>query len=62
MTTHEEESTRKTQGTEEGISRTEQGQACDDIEDPVRRSLCKVCEMPVIGEAPFCKDHMPPVQ
>jgi hypothetical protein len=23
--------------------------------------LCRVCNAPVIGEAPFCKDHEPPV-
>lgn len=34
---------------------------CGDIGDPVRRTLCKVCGLPVIGEAPFCKDHEPPV-
>jgi len=37
------------------------GEVCDDIHDPVRRSLCKVCNMPVMGEAPFCKEHEPPV-
>jgi len=37
------------------------GEACADIHDPVRRSLCKVCNMPVLGEAPFCKEHEPPV-
>lgn len=37
------------------------GEACDDITDPIRRTLCKVCHTPVIGEAPFCKDHEPPV-
>jgi hypothetical protein len=34
---------------------------CDNISDPVRRTLCKACGMPVVGEAPFCKDHEPPV-
>lgn len=34
---------------------------CADIKDPVRRALCRVCQAPVIGEAPFCKDHEPPV-
>jgi hypothetical protein len=38
-----------------------EGQACGDITDPLRRGLCKVCNMPVVGEAPFCKDHEPPV-
>ena len=37
------------------------GEICADIHDPVRRSLCKVCNMPVVGEAPFCKEHEPPV-
>jgi hypothetical protein len=37
------------------------GETCADIQDPVRRSLCKVCNMPVVGEAPFCKDHEPPI-
>jgi hypothetical protein len=34
---------------------------CDSIEDPLRRGLCKACAQPVIGAAPFCKDHEPPV-
>jgi hypothetical protein len=34
---------------------------CADIKDPVRKGLCRVCQVPVIGEAPFCKDHEPPV-
>ena len=34
---------------------------CAGIEDPIRRGLCKVCQAPVIGEAPFCQDHEPPV-
>ena len=34
---------------------------CAGIQDPVRRGLCKICNMPVVGEAPFCKDHEPPV-
>ncbi len=40
---------------------TREGEACDDITDPIRRGLCKVCGLPVVGEAPFCKDHEPPV-
>ena len=35
--------------------------ACAGIEDPIRRGLCRVCQAPVIGEAPFCKDHETPV-
>jgi hypothetical protein len=34
---------------------------CAGIRDPVRRGLCKVCGLPVIGEAPFCKEHEMPV-
>ena len=34
---------------------------CGDINDPIRRGLCRVCGLPVLGEAPFCKDHEPPV-
>ena len=45
---------------EKGIDPTT-GEACDDISDPVRRSLCKVCNMPVFGGAPFCQEHEPPV-
>lgn len=33
---------------------------CESIQDPVRRTLCKACGLPVVGEAPFCKDHEPP--
>jgi len=38
-----------------------QGEACGNFADPIRRGLCKVCNIPVVGEAPFCKDHEPPV-
>lgn len=34
---------------------------CAGIKDPVRRTLCRVCQAPVVGEAPFCKDHEPPL-
>lgn len=34
---------------------------CESIQDPVRRTLCKACGLPVVGEIPFCKDHEPPV-
>ncbi len=37
------------------------GQVCDGIDDPLRRGLCKVCGNPVLGIAPFCQDHEPPV-
>lgn len=34
---------------------------CTGIRDPVRRGLCRVCQAPVVGEAPFCTDHELPV-
>lgn len=34
------------------------GPNCDDIPSPVRRSLCKACSAPVIGAAPFCREHL----
>jgi hypothetical protein len=37
------------------------GEVCADINDPIRRALCKVCGMPVVGQAPFCQEHEPPV-
>ncbi|MGD9818152.1 MAG: hypothetical protein AB7V04_05555 [Desulfomonilaceae bacterium] len=37
------------------------GDPCANIEGSVRRGLCKVCQTPVVGEAPFCKDHEAPV-
>lgn len=39
----------------------ETGQVCDAIDDPVRRGLCKICGLSVVGESPFCKDHEYPV-
>jgi len=41
--------------------RSEETDECAGIEDPVRRGLCRVCQAPIIGEAPFCQDHEPPV-
>jgi hypothetical protein len=61
MTIHDEESNKKTVYTETETSTTPQDETCDDIEDPVRRGLCKVCQTPVLGAAPFCKEHEPPV-
>jgi hypothetical protein len=57
-----EEKTEQSQPTES--SETKEAQAADScahIEDPVRRGFCRVYQAPVIGEAPFCKDHEPPV-
>ena len=45
----------------ESEAHDESEDVCKDIKDPVRRGLCKVCGLPVIGEAPFCKDHELPV-
>jgi hypothetical protein len=44
-----------------GTTESEATDPCADIKDPIRRGLCRVCQMPVAGEAPFCKDHEPPV-
>ncbi len=34
---------------------------CSDLKDPLRRTLCRFCETPIVREAPFCKDYEPPV-
>jgi len=34
---------------------------CGTITDPIRRTLCKVCGVPVIGSTPFCSVHEHPV-
>lgn len=39
----------------------DQPEACDTVQDPVRRGLCKICNKPVVGELPFCQDHEPEV-
>jgi hypothetical protein len=44
-----------------GSTEAQAGDPCAHITDPVRRGLCRVCQVPVVGEAPFCKDHEPPV-
>jgi hypothetical protein len=50
---------------EEKVTQTpievQQTDPCADIDDPVRRGLCRICQMPVVGESPFCKDHEAPV-
>lgn len=57
MVTEEKTSSEK----ERQTAASEEVDECASIQDPVRRGLCKVCQAPVIGEAPFCKDHEPPV-
>lgn len=42
-------------------TRAEEADECASIQDPVRRTLCEVCHKPVIGMAPFCQEHEPPV-
>ncbi len=32
---------------------SEKEDECASISDPIRRNLCRVCQKPVIGEAPF---------
>ena len=39
----------------------DEGGTCTNISDPVRRGLCRICGMPVLGAAPFCQEHEPPV-
>ncbi len=46
---------------EEEKTRAEEADECASIQDPVRRGLCQVCHKPVIGLAPFCQEHEPPV-
>ncbi len=36
-------------------------ESCENIDDPVRRTLCKMCNKPVVGASPFCEEHEPPV-
>ncbi len=57
MVTEEKTSSEKEQQT----AATEEVDECAVIGDPVRKGLCRVCKAPVVGEAPFCKDHEPPV-
>jgi DNA-binding protein HU-beta len=33
---------------------------CGSVEGSVRRLLCRVCGLPVLGELPFCKEHAIP--
>jgi hypothetical protein len=41
--------------------KTKEVSPCETIQDPIRKGLCKVCNTPIIGEAPFCKDHEPEI-
>lgn len=43
------------------LAKSQETDPCANITDPVRKGLCRVCQVPVVGEAPFCKDHEPPV-
>ena len=58
---------RDTEDREEFINNREEettkfeGASCDDINDPVRKGLCKICGTPVLKMAPFCQEHEPPV-
>jgi len=54
-----EEHERKTAG--EHPVEEDKPDPCAGIADPVRRGLCKACGLPIIGEAPFCKEHEMPV-
>jgi hypothetical protein len=61
MSERDEKKSQVEESTAAGSSETQAADPCADIKDPVRRGLCRVCQAPVIGEAPFCKDHEPPV-
>jgi hypothetical protein len=53
---------RKDQAPEtQDLARSQETDPCANITDPVRKGLCRVCQLPVVGEASFCKDHEPPV-
>ncbi|MGD9819761.1 MAG: hypothetical protein AB7V04_13860 [Desulfomonilaceae bacterium] len=43
------------------LAKSQETEPCSNMTDPVRKGLCRVCQLPVVGEAPFCKDHEPPV-
>ncbi len=45
----------------QGEKEPDKGDPCDEIQDSLRRMLCKTCGVPVVGEAPWCKDHKPPI-
>ena len=61
MSDKEERNQEREPGSQSGAAGEPTADPCVDIKDPVRRTLCRVCQAPVIGEAPFCKDHEPPV-
>ena len=56
-----EEKSRENELSAEEKSASEASDECASIRDPVRRTLCRVCNAPVVGAAPFCQDHEPPV-
>jgi len=61
MTNEKEKAGMQGTGTGTAAEAQESADECAAIKDPVRRTLCQVCGLPVLGEAPFCKDHEPPV-
>jgi hypothetical protein len=61
MSDKEERNQEREPGSQSGAAGERTADPCGDIKDPVRKTLCRVCQAPVIGEAPFCKDHEPPV-
>jgi hypothetical protein len=61
MSDTEERNQEKEPESQSGVAGELTADPCADIEDPVRKGLCRVCQAPVIGYAPFCKDHEPPV-
>lgn len=61
MSDKEERNQEREPGLQSGSAGETTADPCVDIKDPVRRTFCRVCQAPVIGEAPFCKHHEPPV-
>jgi hypothetical protein len=60
MSERDEEKNRVKDTAAWGSTHEQAGDPCAHIKDPVRRGLCRVCQLPVVGEAPFCKDYEAP--
>jgi hypothetical protein len=61
MSEKDEKKSRVEEAPAAGSTEAKADDPCAHITDPVRKGLCRVCQVPVVGEAPFCKDHEPPV-
>jgi hypothetical protein len=61
MTENEEKNGQAKPAASSEMAEAQASDPCADIKDPIRRGLCRVCQVPVIGDVSFCKDHEPPV-